>query len=151
LRKVLKGNRQSKNEYFATKITTQKQIDMLSAREKIIEVQKKSIDAFIDEVNRTITATETKIKEELAVKNVIAAQKKAFKAQQQLVDAEQELQSTKVIQEAEKAEKTAAAKECKKEVDKMTAEVKSATEQLKGVTKALDTTKGTDQKEILTK
>lgn len=36
-RKALKGNRQSKNEYFATKVTTQKQIDMLSAREKVID------------------------------------------------------------------------------------------------------------------
>lgn len=77
----------------------------------------KAIDAFIAEIEKTIEQVETKVKEELATKGVITAQKKAFKAQQQLVDAEQELTSMKVISEAEKGEKTQAAKDCKKEVD----------------------------------
>lgn len=41
----------------------------------------KAINNFIEEIEKTIEQVETKVKEELATKGVITAQKKAFKAQ----------------------------------------------------------------------
>jgi chromosome segregation ATPase len=38
-RKTIKAQIQSKNEYFATKVTTQKQVDLFSSRSKIIDTQ----------------------------------------------------------------------------------------------------------------
>lgn len=79
-RKTIKGQIQSKNEYFATKVTTQKQVDLFSSRSKIIDIQVTNIKAFISQVEETITQVETKMKEELATKSVIKAQKEAFKS-----------------------------------------------------------------------
>jgi hypothetical protein len=80
LRKTIKKNIQIKNEYFSTKVTTQKQIDLLITSIKVIEIQIRNIKTFISETETTIENVETKIKEEIATKKVIETQKEAFKA-----------------------------------------------------------------------
>jgi hypothetical protein len=76
------------------------------------------------ECESNIEVVETKIKEELATKKVVEAQKKAFKASQKLVDAEEELNAAKVTGEEEKAGLNEESKKCKKKFDKDTADLK---------------------------
>ena len=106
IRKTLKAQIQSKNEYFALKVTTQKEIDLFTSRQKIITTQITNLKEFILEVEGTITSIETRIKEEIATRAVVEAQKEAFRQSQKLVDAEEELNSKRVVIEKEKAEIT---------------------------------------------
>jgi hypothetical protein len=146
LRKLIKTNIAQKNESFATKVTTQKQIDLFNNRVKIIEGQVKSMKAFIADTESTIEAVENKIKEELATKTVIETQKAAFKANQEKVDAEESVNSARIIAEKEKATLTEESKECKKKLEKEKAEVKSLEDQLKSVKKAQDGAKADGEK-----
>jgi len=124
LHTVVKTLTQTKNEYFSTKVTTQKSIDLLTKSAQIIDTQVTNIKEFITEVETTIEGVETKIKEEIATKKVIETQKEAFKAAQKKTDSEEELNTTRVVVEKEKAETTAESKECKKNFDGATADVK---------------------------
>jgi chromosome segregation ATPase len=99
LRKDIKKEIQTKNESFSTKVTTQKQIDLIINNVKTINVQLKNIKDFISEVENTIEIIETRIKEEIATKKVIETQKEAFKAAQKKTDAEEQLNSTRVVTE----------------------------------------------------
>lgn len=71
LREKIKKNVQQKNEYFSTKITTQKTVDLYINQVKTIETQVKNLSEFIVEVEATIKGVETKTKEEKATKKVI--------------------------------------------------------------------------------
>jgi len=71
LRESIKKNIQQKNEFFSTKLTTQKQSDLGTNQIKTIEVQIVNIKDFIEEVEGTIKTVELKIKEEIATKKVI--------------------------------------------------------------------------------
>jgi enoyl-[acyl-carrier-protein] reductase (NADH) len=99
LRESIKKNIQQKNEFFSTKITSQKQIDLQTNQVKTIEEQLKNIKDFISEVETTIETVETKQKEEKVTKKVIEAQKEAFKAVQKKTDADEALNSHRVISE----------------------------------------------------
>jgi len=94
-------------------------------REKVLTLQIKSIQVFILECESNIEVVETKIKEELATKKVVEAQKLAFKASQKLVDSEEELNGAKVTGEEEKSELNEQSKKCKKQFDKDTADLKA--------------------------
>jgi hypothetical protein len=131
LRKLLKKTVQQKNEYFSTKVTTQKQIDLFTQQIKIIEIQIRNIKIFITEVETTIESVETKIKEEIATKKVIETQKEAFKASQKKVEKEEELNVIKIVTEKEISVCTIEAKECKLNFDKETENVKKLEDQLK--------------------
>merc|ERR1711990_327395 len=124
LRKDLKKNIQQKNEMFSTKVTTQKQHDLYTNQQKIIEEQVKNLKDFVGEVENTIKIVEGKIKEEIATKKVIETQKEAFKATQKLTDAEENLNSERVVGEKKKEEFTAQSKDCKKKLDVEAANVK---------------------------
>jgi hypothetical protein len=91
---------------FSTKVTTQKQSDLLTNQTKTIEEQVRNLKVFVAEVENTVKIVEGKIKEEIATKKVIETQKDAFKATQKLTDAEESLNSTRVVVEKEKAELT---------------------------------------------
>jgi predicted nucleic acid-binding Zn-ribbon protein len=80
LRSKIKKNIQQKNEYFSTKITTQKTVDIYINQVKTIEAQIKNLKDFISEVEGTVKGVEGKMDEEAATKKVIETQKKAFKA-----------------------------------------------------------------------
>jgi tetrahydromethanopterin S-methyltransferase subunit B len=56
---------------FSTKVTTQKQSDLLTNQTKTIEEQVKNLKAFVAEVENTVKIVEGKIKEEIATKKVI--------------------------------------------------------------------------------
>jgi predicted nucleic acid-binding Zn-ribbon protein len=71
LREKIKKNVQQKNEYFSTKITTQKTVDLYINQVRTIEAQVKNLVEFIVEVEATIKGVETKTKEEKATKKVI--------------------------------------------------------------------------------
>jgi predicted nucleic acid-binding Zn-ribbon protein len=71
LREKIKKNVQQKNEYFSTKITTQKTVDLYINQVRTIETQVKNLVEFIVEVEATIKGVETKTKEEKATKKVI--------------------------------------------------------------------------------
>merc|ERR1712139_745218 len=131
---------------MGTKVTTQKQIDLIINNVKTINVQLKNIKDFITEVENTIEITEAKIKEEIATKKVIETQKEAFKAAQKKTDAEEELNSTRVVSEKEKDEATAQSKECKKKFDSETAVTKQLGDQLKTVKKTAGDAKGKEEK-----
>jgi len=145
IRKTLKAQIQSKNEYFSLKVTTQKEIDLFTSRSKVITIQITNLKEFILEVEATITSVETKIKEELATKAVVDAQKAAFRASQKLVDSEESLNSKRVVVEKEKAEKTEEAKECKKQFDSDTAELKRQQASFKDMAKTLATAKAKNE------
>jgi len=145
LRKDIKKNIQQKNEFFSTKVTTQKQSDLFTKSIKTIETQIKNIKEFIAEVETTITGVEAKIKEEKATKKVIESQKAAFKAAQKKTAAEEELNSERIITEKKKAVATAAAKECKKKFDEETNIVKKAADQLKTLKKTAGDSKGSKE------
>ena len=70
-REKIKKNVQQKNEYFSTKITTQKTVDLYINQVRTIETQVKNLVEFIVEVEATIKGVETKTKEEKATKKVI--------------------------------------------------------------------------------
>jgi hypothetical protein len=120
LRKTIKKNIQIKNEYFSTKVTTQKQIDLLISSIKVIEIQIKNIKTFISETETTIENVETKIKEEIATKKVIETQKEAFKAAQKKTEVEEELNQVRIVTETTKTTITTESKECKIKFDKET-------------------------------
>jgi hypothetical protein len=128
LRATLKKNIQQKNELFSTKVTTQKQHDLFTNQQKIIEEQVKNLKDFVGEIENTIKTVEGKIKEEIATKKVIESQKEAFKATQKLTDAEENLNTERVVGEKKKEEMTAESKDCKKKLDIETANVKKVQE-----------------------
>jgi len=84
---------------FSTKVTTQKQHDLYTNQQKVIEQQVKNLKDFVAEVENTIKIVEGKIKEEIATKKVIETQKEAFKATQKLTEAEEALNSARVVGE----------------------------------------------------
>jgi hypothetical protein len=151
IRKTLKAQIQSKNEYFALKVTTQKEIDLFTSRQKVITTQITNLKEFILEVEGTITSIETRIKEEIATRAVVEAQKEAFRESQKLVDAEEELNSKRVVVEKEKAEITQQAKDCKVKFDSDTSELKRQQASFKDLSKTLAGAKGKGEIDRLTK
>jgi chromosome segregation ATPase len=76
LRELHKTQTQTKNEAFSTKVTKQKELDLLANRVKVIDVQVVNIKKFISEVEETIVQVESKIKEELATKKSLRPKRK---------------------------------------------------------------------------
>jgi len=109
---------------FSTKITSQKQSDLITNQQKTIDEQIRNLKDFVAEVENTVKSVEGKIKEEIATKKVIETQKDAFKATQKLTDAEESLNQERVIVEKKKEQLTAESKECKKKFDLEASNVK---------------------------